>query len=178
MKVSKIVKCMKPACLLGIVLLFSSTSVLAWVVENCEPRTQGYWHRQCLGTEGINPGRNGRGPQLPTEENFDPELINCADAMLDDLFEFPDTTCEGMDADPANDKCEKALKQLTAMILNICSGRLDPGTHINVDPEGCTSMHVGDLKVELASLIEGGECAKASDCAAAVNEGVACELPH
>ncbi len=140
-----------------------------------DPVTQGYWHRQCLGVPasegGIDPGRNGRGPQSPTEPGFVEELMPCAEERLEQLGFYGETTCEGMDADPANDPCERALKQLTALILNVCSGRLSDGCEVDTGAEGCSSTTVGDLIDELAGLIQGGTCQQAADCAGAVNEG-------
>ncbi len=67
--------------------------------------------------------------------------------------------------------CERAEKQLTALILNVCSERLLGGCDVDVSPEGCSSTNVGDLIDELAMLIFNGECQQAADCAGAVNEG-------
>jgi hypothetical protein len=108
-----------------------------------DPSSQGYWHRQCLGIPesegGIDPGRNGRGPQEPTEPGFVEELMPCADARLEDLGFYGMLTCEGMDADPPSDMCEKAKKQLTALILNVCSDRLMDGCPVDLSVQGCTS---------------------------------------
>jgi hypothetical protein len=143
----------------------------------CDPNplTQGYWHRQCLGIPasegGINPGRNGRGPGKILESGFVETLKPCADAKLEELGFFGITTCEGLDANPANDPCEKALKQLTALILNVCSGRLTNGCEVDVSGEGGSSTNVGDLIMEVAALIDDGSCQQAADLAAAINEG-------
>ncbi len=146
--------------------------------EDADPASQGYWHRQCLGLPagdpdcpGIDPGRNGRGPTAPTEPDFCPDLTTCADTRLEDLGFFGTLTCDGMDADPASDKCEKATKQLTALILNVCSGRLSDGCEVDVSAEGCSSTSVGALIDELAQLIQDGFCDEANACAGAVNEG-------
>jgi hypothetical protein len=140
-----------------------------------DPVSQGYWHRQCLGVPesegGIDPGREGRGPQNPTEPDFVEVLMPCADEILEDLDFYTTPTCEGMDAYPASDKCEKALKQTTAVILNMCSDRLMPGCAVDLADLGCTSGIVGDLLDELASLIHMGDCDQAQACAAAINEG-------
>jgi hypothetical protein len=76
-----------------------------------------------------------------------------------------------MDAVPASDKCEKALKQLTAMILNVCSGKLTEACDVDVSAEGCASTTVGELVDEIDQLILNGECQTAANCANAVNEG-------
>jgi hypothetical protein len=156
--------------------------------DDPEPRTQGFWHRQCLGLssndpvcEGIDPGRNGRGPQSPTVENFCPDLYDCADDRLNDLGLFVGADpCDGMDADPPSDKCEKAKKQTTALVFNVCWGELEDGCEIDVSAEGCSSTNVGDLLTELAGLINDGidnndpaSCNQAAACADAVNNGFA-----
>jgi cysteine-rich repeat protein len=140
---------------------------------NPQPHTQGYWHRQCLGTGEIRPGRGGRGPTEPTEPNFVSVLEPCADTKLEAEGFYGLTTCEGMDANPPSDMCEKAKKQYTALILNNCSGRLGDGCCVNVAAEGCTSTTAGGLMDELAGLILSGQCQKANDCADAVNTGAA-----
>ncbi len=142
-----------------------------------EPVSQGYWHRQCLGVPasegGIDPGRNGRGPESPTEPGFVEELMPCADAVLPNLlwFVYPELmTCDGMDADPPHESCERAHKQLTALLLNTCSGRVSEHCGVDLAELGCTSFHVGDLLFELADLIAADECDLAQICAGTINE--------
>ncbi len=139
--------------------------------ESPSPDTQGYWHRQCLGTGEILTGSSGRGPVGTIEPGFVRSLQPCADARLLALGFAGTNTCEGLDADPPQNACERALKQLTAVILNVCSGRLGNGCAVDLASEGCSSTTVGGLVGEAASLILGGDCKRASDCAAAVNEG-------
>ncbi len=143
--------------------------------DDPDPSSQGYWYHQCLGVPasegGIDPGRNGRGPQSPTEPNFVPDLMDCGFAGLEDAGLFGLTTCDGMDADPPSDPCQRAEKQLTALILNVCSGKLGNGCEVDVSAEGCSSTNVGDLIEEIAGLIQSGDCNVAKSCAAAVNEG-------
>ena len=74
-----------------------------------------------------------------------------------------------MHAQPPSDSCERALKQLTALILNVCSDRLQDSWGVGPGG-GCTSTNVGDLIDEIAALIQNGDCTTANDCAAAVNE--------
>jgi hypothetical protein len=142
----------------------------------CDPApvSQGYWHRQCLGVPasdgGIDPP--GRGPVEPTEPGFVDELMPCADAILADLG-LGETTCQGMDADPPADKCEKALKQTTALVLNLCSGRLQPFCPVEPGAVACESETVGALLEEIAASIVTGDCRRAADCAEAVNGGEA-----
>jgi hypothetical protein len=146
------------------------------LIPDADPEGQGFWHRQCLGVPaadgGIDPGRYGRGPHSPTEPLFVEELMPCADDGLEDLGLYATLTCDGMDADPANDPCQKAEKQLTALLLNACSGRVSDGCEVDVSAEGCSSTTVGDLFDEIATLIVMDECDLARSCAAAVNEGI------
>jgi hypothetical protein len=140
-----------------------------------DPSGQGYWHRQCLGVPesegGIDPGREGRGPQSPTEPGFVEMLMPTVSLMLEDLGFYPETTCSGMDANPPSDQCEKALKQYTAMLLNLASGRITPDCGIDPTESPCSSDNVAELVDEIAALIHGGQCNEAKSCAVAVNEG-------
>jgi hypothetical protein len=148
--------------------------------EICEPdpSTQGYWHRQCLGAGLITPGRNGngRGPTTVLEPDFVKTLVPAVDLRLQASIFIPPTfrTCEdGIDAEPPSDKCEKALKQYTAMLLNIDSGRLQESCRIDLSAEGCNSATIGDLVIELAGLINNADqdsCKQAAACAGAINE--------
>lgn len=155
----------------------TDTDRAAWRCVLCDPTpaSQGYWHRQCLGLSaadgGIDPGRFGRGPKSPTEANFAGDLRACGDAALEDLGIYGTLTCDGLDADPSWDPCEKAVKQLTALALNVCSDRVRDACPVDVTPEGCTSADVGTLLEEVAGLIHAGECQTAIACADAVNSG-------
>ncbi len=140
----------------------------------CDPRTQGYWHRQCLGIDGadggIDPGRNGRGPSEVFEPDF-AALIASVEIELQASIGFIGPACAGgMDADPPRDKQEKAIKQYTALLFNVESNRMQCG-NIDVSAAGCTSTNVADLITEIADLINAGDFKQASDCAAFANEG-------
>jgi hypothetical protein len=145
------------------------------------PLSQGYWHRQCLGVlaseGGIDPGRNGRGPQEPTELDFTKGLMPAVTARLENLlFEMGGACAGGMDADPPSDKCEKAIKQFTALLFNLESERVQDGCSVDLSEEGCASTDIGSLVDELAALINSGDedaCKTAASCAGAVNEGTA-----
>jgi hypothetical protein len=144
----------------------------------CEfaPHTQGYWYRQCLGLPasegGLDPGRSGKGPSKIKESEFRDELIPCANQLLGDLgFSGYETCWDGMETDPPADPCERAISQLTALILNVCSDRLYDTCEIDLSNISCSSVSVGGLLVELADSINGGYCELAADCAALVNEG-------
>jgi hypothetical protein len=147
------------------------------------PNTQGYWHRQCLGAGLITPGRNGRGPQTILEPDFLKTLVPAVNARLQASIFLPSTflTCEdGMDAVPPSDKCEKALKQYTALLLNLESDRLQDSCDIDLSLQGCSAATIADLVDELAALINTGDadsCRVASDCAGAVNENEGIVVP-
>jgi hypothetical protein len=137
------------------------------------PLSQGYWHRQCLGAGLITPGRNGRGPQEPLEPDFTKTLVPAVDLRLQaTVFEF--LTCEdGMDAVPPSDPCERALKQYTALLLNIASDRVQDSCTIDPAALACGAANIAELVDELAALYNSGDpasCRLAADCAAAINE--------
>jgi hypothetical protein len=92
-------------------------------------------------------------------------------AALENLGFYGMTTCDGMDAVPPSDPCEQALKQFTAMLLNLESNRLQDLCSLDLSEEGCSSTSVGELVDEVAGLIHGGYCMQAKPCVAAVNEG-------
>jgi hypothetical protein len=153
------------------------------IVEICDPAplTQGYWHRQCLGEGLITPGRNGRGPKEPTEPDFD-KLLPVVDALLQaKVFMF--RTCEdgiATDAPAPSDPCERALKQYTALLLNIASGRLQGSCAIDLSALGCSSTDISDLVDELAGLYNSGDpdaCKVVAACAGAINEGEGLVFP-
>ena len=108
---------------------------------------------------------------MPTEPGFVEELMPCADERLANLGFTDDTTCSGLDAHSSNDPCERALKQLSALILNACSGRVTGSCGVDVGVQGCVAATVGQLIEEAAELIHSGECRQAASCVALVNEG-------
>jgi hypothetical protein len=140
-----------------------------------DPRTQGYFNRQCLGAGFITPGRNGRGPQEPLEPDFVKVWVPEVDVRLQSTIFVPPAfrTCEdGINADPPSDACERALKQYTALLLNIEKGGIQV-CNIDLAAEGCSASTVYELVGELAGLINSGEtanCKQAADCAGTVNE--------
>ena len=148
--------------------------------DDPDPRTQGYWNRQCLGAGLITAGRNGRGPTEVLEPEFLKDLVPAVDLQLQGSV-FETRTCEdGMDAVPPSDPCERALKQYTALLLNVESGRLQNGCEVDPLVVGCSSTNIGDLVNELAGLINSGDpdmCKQAAECAGAVNEGLGILLP-
>jgi hypothetical protein len=144
-------------------------------VDTCA-HTQGYWHRQCLGDGLITPGRGGgRGPTHVLEPNWK-DILAATDAYLADVLAVNGGACEeGMVADPASDTCERGLKQLTALVFNVNSGRIQLETPIDVSAGGCTATTVGELLDDLSALWTDpqrteNDCKQINDCAVIVNE--------
>jgi len=144
-----------------------------------DPSTQKYWHSQCLALPASEGGidHKGRGPKRVKEPGFVEVLIPCAEQYLEDVGLFEVTSCEGMDANPPSDDCERAIKQLTALILNVCSDRLPldcpvciADTCANALPEG---SDVQDLIDGVAGYIIAGMCKEAAELAALANDGEA-----
>lgn len=148
----------------------------------CNPRTQGYWHRQChgLGLIGKPGGRPGSHP------DWDDDILlrlfeTITDPLVAALGSPTDmTTCEGLDADPRNDKCQKAIKQYTALILNIHGGFLGPDCELDLSPFGPGLPTDPPGAAELvAQLIQAGlagdprACDLANDIADWINTGAA-----
>jgi hypothetical protein len=134
-----------------------------------DPVGPGYWHRQCLGLSveenGLDPAGGGRGPVDPLEPGFVDEVLPCADDWLADLG-LGVTTCEGLDPDPSYDPCEKALRKLTASVLNVCSGRTAAACPAPRGGSQCEPGTVESRIEQAAALILAGECRAASRCAA------------
>jgi hypothetical protein len=145
--------------------------------DSPRPAGKGYWHRQCLGVPssdgGLDPGRRGRGPGRTTEPDFAEELMGCADAKLTQLGFGEISTCDGMDPEPPNDKCEKAMAVLTSLVLNVCADRLQASCGVDMTGRSCISASVGDLLEEMAVMIHQGDCHDAMGCGHGVNEGLA-----
>jgi hypothetical protein len=99
--------------------------------------------------------------------------MECANLELADLGFFEDETCSGIDARPANDDCERALRQLTALVLNVCSGRLQDACPVCLASCGFDGAdgNVTELIDEITADIQSGFCKQAAEKAALVNEG-------
>ena len=148
----------------------------------CAPRTQGYWHRQChgLGLIAKPGGRPGKHPDWEDEVLLR-LFASITDPLVAALGSDEDrTTCEGLDADPKNDKCQKAIKQYTALILNIHGGFLGPdceldlsrfGEGLPTDPAGAADLVAELIRAGLAG--EPSACKLANDIADWINTGKA-----
>jgi hypothetical protein len=91
----------------------------------CNPRTQGYWHRQCMGYLNVlYPVKHG--PGLHPDFTFDQlhAIFNFVEYRLL-MIGITETACEALDARPGSDPCQRAIKQYAALLCNISSGLLD-----------------------------------------------------
>jgi hypothetical protein len=131
-------------------------------------RGPGYWHRQCLGLdadgEGIRPGRRGRGPRLRHESAFESELMPCTEAWLEQLGFLDVSTCDGLDAHPPANKCEQAMRRLTSVLLDVCSGRVRTSCPVDAASHGCSGESIGGVIEEAAGMIHVGACRQAAGC--------------
>lgn len=148
----------------------------------CSPRTQGYWHRQCLGLGLLD--RPGRGPG-PHPDWPEDELLALFASLTDPLVaalgsDGDLTTCEGLDASPHRDPCQRAIKQYTALILNIAGGFLGPDCELDLSPfgDGLPTDPAGAAEL-VADLIRAGlagdprACQRANAIADWINTGAA-----
>lgn len=144
----------------------------------CDPRTQGYWHRQCSGL-GLGERRGGAGPSrhLDWEEEILRRLLAViVDPIVADLgSDIDPTTCDGLAAEPRRDPCQRAIKQYSALMMNLLGGRLAPDCSVDLG-EGLPST-AGEAADFIADLIRRGlagdaeACKLASDLADLINTG-------
>jgi len=96
-------------------------------VEPWDPRTQGYWRRQCK--------RN------PHEDIC--VFIDSVHILVDlfDSFDY-DSVCDLMNVDPPkNDMCRKARRQFMALLLNVASGKLARSSPISSGKTFCCESY-------------------------------------
>ena len=123
-----------------------------------DPRGLGYWRHQCSDEEAVT-----KGP--PEEPRFSEWVLPCAEKVLGDLGLAGVHACEAILANSPL-ACEPlALRKLSVLILNVCSGRYQTSCPIDAIDRGCVSPNVGDLLNELSLLVMSGGCRRASDCA-------------
>lgn len=145
----------------------------------CSPLTQGYWHRQCLGLGLIDTGGVG----APAHPDWEPAILLSIMAGLTDPLvaalgsPADQRTCEGLDATPPDDPCQRAIKQYSALLLNIHAGRLAPDCLLDLPEIGIVSP--AEAEVLIAALIVHGlagdeaACRRAADLADLINTGAA-----
>lgn len=123
------------------------------------PRGLGYWQLQCSSSRPAWAG----GPEEPL---FSEQILPCSDTMLANLGLAEEVrACEAILSGPPLGCGQLALRQLSVLVLNVCSGRLQTSCPAGVSDERCSSSNIGDRLGELSSLFQSGECRRASDCA-------------
>jgi len=129
-----------------------------------DPRGLGYWQRQCPDEEAVTTGP-------PKEPRFSEWVLPCAERVLGDLGLEGIHPCEAILANPPL-ACEHlALRKLSVLILNVCSGRYQTSCPIDAIGNECVSPNVGELLHELSFLVLSGSCRRASDCASLPEQG-------
>jgi hypothetical protein len=130
----------------------------------CDPRTQGFWKRQC---KGPHPEGPALGPLVDSVNNA---TTFAAVASTGDICSEVDSFV------PPNDKCEQAEAQFMAVLLNRASGRLTGNCCIS---SGLTpATNVGGAIVEIDGLLSNpgrtfDDCVRAQAIADAINTGAA-----
>ena len=130
----------------------------------CVPRNHGYWHRYCLGTDTIDPGRNGGGEGPgPSKDSilFDPGLVDEVDPFL---ARFGIQACAALDDGPFSDPRVAALRELSVLYLNLKAGYLQRGCPIELHPkaEGENLLVVDGMDL-LIEAIENGTTTERRD---------------
>ena len=148
----------------------------------CNPLTQGYWHRQCMGLGLIQTGGLRRPPPHP---DWEPQILlrlmyDIVDPQVAALGSPKDqTACEGLDADPPDDMCQKAIKQYTAVLMNMVGGRLGGSCLLDIPDIGLEEVDPETARDAIAALIQLGlagdvdACKAANDAADLINTGAA-----
>ena len=133
-------------------------------VPDPDVRTQGFWKRVCK-----KPHPSGEHENLPG-------YVACvsAAATFRDVAD-EDDLCDRLHPDPKNDKCEQAEAQFMALLLNVCSGRIEVCNCID-DPD-LGAATVGDAVAIIDGLLSNPartfeDCVLAQAIAAAINEGL------
>lgn len=128
----------------------------------CDPRTQGFWKRQCAG-----PHPSGEHERLP-DYVAEISVVEPFDAV-----DSVESMCERLHPAPRNDKCEQAEAQFMAVLLNRASTRLSNSCCVAGDDGNTTSGAVVAAIEEL--LGDPGrtfdDCVEAQALAADLNEG-------
>ena len=126
---------------------------------SCDPETHGFWHRECLGADEIDPGRHGGGDgpgPSPRAESYPPTTFAEADA---DMAPHAIGSCQALDEGPFSDGRRAALRELATIHLNIRAGFLSRSCPVELHPvEDGAGLTVGDaidlMEARLASGTE------------------------
>ncbi|MCZ6688300.1 MAG: hypothetical protein O7H41_01730 [Planctomycetota bacterium] len=131
----------------------------------CDPRTQGFWKRQC---ENSHPsGEHGKQSSYVPFINGTATFANVIDVA---------GICDALHPTPRNDKCAQAQAQFMALLLNVASERLIRGCCIDTGMSG--AMTVGEAVTEIDALLSDPgrtreECVTAQSLADSINTGAA-----
>jgi hypothetical protein len=121
-----------------------------------DPRNHGYWHRYCLGSDTIDPGRNGggRGPGPSRDAASLPaNLLVATDAIM---AAHGVTTCAALDDGPFSEPRVAALRELATLHLNLQSGYLDCSALVELHPVNDTpGLRVGDALALMEAALAG-----------------------
>jgi hypothetical protein len=131
----------------------------------CDPRTHGFWKRQC------------KGPHPSGEDANLAAYASClaATATFAGAASAADV-CDALHPDPENSKCEQAEAQFAALLLNACSRRLSEGCCIDTPAAAATT--VGQAIDEIDALLSDPartfqDCVRAQAIADAINTSAA-----
>jgi hypothetical protein len=128
------------------------------VPEGCSPRNHGYWHRYCLGTGLVDPGRNGQGngPGVhPHHADFPAGLPALVDGKL---VAHGILGCQALDEGPFSDKRLAALRELATLHFNLGVGFLNLACEIELHPvENAEGLIVGDALAFMEARIALGD---------------------
>lgn len=132
---------------------------------SCEPKTQGFWKRQCA-----------TGHPHPADEASNlGDYASClsSTATFGDLGAEGELACGEIQPFPPNDKCEQAEAQFMALLFNNCSRRLSGGCCVD-NGELTVRGTINAIDALLSSPTRSfSDCVEAQELAAQVNEGAA-----
>ncbi len=137
------------------------------------PHPHGFWHSECFETPREKGGAGG-GTSTPSEKDFAEKIIPAADDLMKENLSLDSACVDGANAGPRGETCQRSVRDYTALMFNIASGRVDPGCPITLAVQGCASTTVAEAVDELADLIKSkkaSNCTLAAECAKAINEG-------
>lgn len=133
-------------------------------LDDPDPRTQGFWKRVC-----AKPHPSGEHENLPGYV----DCVSNTDTFAD-VFDV-DALCDRLHPNPKKDKCEQAEAQFMALLLNICSGRVETCNCIDDPDLGATT--VGDAVDFIDALLSNpartfADCVLAQSIADDINNGL------
>ena len=124
-----------------------------------DPRTHGYWHRYCLGTDTIDPGRNGGGNGPGPSRDADDLPATLLAGVDAKLAPYDIATCAALDDGSFSEPRIAALRELATLWLNMEAGYLGCGTELELHPVVDTAPLTVQQAVDLivAALASGDD---------------------